>query len=79
MATGKHVEAMGDTWRPQPTQGPWGHGTVTMGMCAGRKGTYKAMRGTRDGHSETPVAAHHPMPFGFQCILTSKIASTPAN
>ena len=58
MATGKHVEAMGDTWRPQPTQGPWGHGTVTMGMCAGRKGTYKAMRGTRDGHSETPVAAH---------------------
>lgn len=61
-----HVEAMGargghrwETWRPQATtQGPWGHVTITMGMCAGHKGTYKAMRGTRDGHSETPVATH---------------------
>lgn len=66
MATGRHVEAMGargghrwETWRPQATtQGPWGHVTVTMGMCAGHKGTYKAMRGTCDGHSETPVATH---------------------
>ena len=46
MATGRHVEAPAGTLEvPANTQGPWGHVTVTVGMCAGRKGTYRAITG----------------------------------